>query len=115
MQWLRDLGVTVRVLRRQRSFAAPAIVLLALGIGLGTAAFSHPHATEPPRIALTGQEPGLAVVSLVGTVVELHTAAGVTRIVPGGIVPLDPLEAADPNLQRLVEQGFVRIEARGAA
>ena len=40
MQWLRELGVTVRVLRRQRSFTAPAILLLALGIGLGTAAFS---------------------------------------------------------------------------
>jgi hypothetical protein len=40
MQWLRELGVTIRVLRRQRAFAAPAIALLALGIGLGTAAFS---------------------------------------------------------------------------
>ena len=64
MQWLRDLGVTVRVLRRQRSFAAPAIVLLALGIGLGTAAFSllDQLLWSPPP----GIERGAPVVAIYG-------------------------------------------------
>ena len=77
MQWLGDLGVTIRVLRRQRSFAIPAIVLLALGIGLGTAAFSvvdqllwsPPPGIErdAPVVAIYGsdEEGGVSVASYV--------------------------------------------------
>ncbi|MGH9735864.1 MAG: hypothetical protein ACRD8A_14890 [Candidatus Acidiferrales bacterium] len=39
-QFWRDIGLALRVLRKERGFAATAIIILALGIGAQTAVFS---------------------------------------------------------------------------
>jgi hypothetical protein len=80
----------------------------ALGF-VGADAISHPHRAEQAQSVLRSTTPSLAAVSLSATPIELDLPTGVTVLPPGGAVPLSPIEAADPQLHRLIALGAVRL------
>jgi hypothetical protein len=90
---------------------APAGTPDAAGVlGLvGAAAASWPHRTEPARIACAAAANTLQLQNLTAGPVELHLRQG-TTVLPGrASVVLDPQDAGQAALQRLIQQGVVRL------
>jgi hypothetical protein len=107
---IRDVGPDLSIEVRGPDDPSKPDAAAALGF-TGPAAASRPVATEAPRLVLGAQTATVAAVSLSSAPIELHSATGVTRLTSGEAIPLTPLEAADPQLQRLVGQGEVRLVA----
>jgi hypothetical protein len=82
----------------------------ALGF-VGAAAISHPYPVEGAKLACSGRMAGLRAVNLTSSPMELHLATGTTIIPARGSVPLAPGDTAHGPLQRLIEQGAVRLVA----
>lgn len=80
----------------------------ALGF-IGANAISHPHRSAPAALMLAPSVPTVAAVSLSAAPVELHLPGGVTELAPRQSLPLSAIEAADPHVQRLAEQGVLRL------
>ena len=78
---------------------------------IGMAAFDQPHRLEPARITCVRQPTGLQVVNLTASPVELHFSASTAVLPAHASRPLAPNDAANPQLQRLIEQGVVRLMA----
>jgi hypothetical protein len=78
---------------------------------VGAAASSHPHSAVPARMVCTGAPIGLQVVNLTANPIELHFATGPAVLPAGGALPVGPLQAAHGPLQRLLDQGAVRLTA----
>ncbi len=78
---------------------------------VGAAAFDQPHRLEPARIICGGQSIGLQVVNLTASPVELYFSASTAVLPAHASLPLAPAEAANPQLQRLIAQGVVRLMA----
>jgi hypothetical protein len=76
---------------------------------VGTTAYSRPHRTEAARLVLRRPAAPVSAMSLSAAPIELHLAEGPARLEPHGTLPLSPLDAASPQLQRLVERGDVRL------
>lgn len=88
--------------------SAPADAAAAFGF-VGTFAIDQPHRTDPARVVLRSGGPRLAVVSLSAEPIELQLPSGPSTIAPRSRIPLSPLEAADPQLRRLVAEGAIRL------
>jgi hypothetical protein len=82
----------------------------ALGF-VGASAADRPHRAEPARMVCAGRESAPAVVNLSSGPVELLFLSGATVLPAGASAPLAPGDAASEQLQRLIEQGVVRIVA----
>lgn len=91
---------------------AAADAATALGF-VGAAGISHPHRSEPARMTLSGGAPSVVAVSLSAGPFELLFPTGAVQLAPRGSVPLSTLEAADPQVQRLVQQGVLRLAGGG--
>lgn len=91
--------------------APPERVDAAAALGfVGASAFDQPHQVAPARLVCAGRRAGgLQVVNLTAGPIEIHLAAGPTLLPARGGAPLSPGDAANSQLQKLVEQGVVRL------
>jgi hypothetical protein len=78
---------------------------------VGSAAFNQPYRAEPARLVCRGRRAGLHVVNLTGNQIELHSDQGTTLLPARGSVSVTPNETAQPQLQRLVRDGLLRLAA----
>lgn len=76
---------------------------------IGAAAFSQPHQVEAAKLTCRDRPIGLQVINLTASPVELHFATGATVLPADSQIALSPGGAANPQLQRLIEQGVVRL------
>ncbi len=76
---------------------------------VGTAAISQPNKAEPARLVCSGRRAGLHVVNLTASPIELHFPTGTVLLPARGSLPLSAGVAAHGQLQRLIEQGAVRL------
>lgn len=82
----------------------------AAGLGFtGAAAVSRPHNVEAARLECAGESSGLTAVNLTAAPIELHFATGTAVLPARGSLPVAPIEAAHAPLQRLIQQGAVRL------
>jgi hypothetical protein len=75
----------------------------------GAAALARPHSAEPGEIRCVPASPGLTVTNLTSAPIELHFTTGAMVLPARGAAPLPSGEAANRPLQRLIEQGAVRL------
>lgn len=76
---------------------------------VGSNAVSRPYTAEPAVMACGGQPSGLVVVNLTAAPVELYLSSGPTTLPARGTVPIAPGDAGHDALQRLIDQGAVRL------
>jgi hypothetical protein len=76
---------------------------------VGGNAFSQPHTAEPATLVCGGQQTGLVVVNLTAAPIELYLAEGPTVLPARGALPIAPGDAGHDALQRLIDQGAVRL------
>ena len=75
----------------------------------GGNAFSRPHTAEQAVLICGGRQTGLVVVNLTAAPVELYLTDGPTTLPARGTVPIAPSDAGHDALQRLIDQGAVRL------
>lgn len=76
---------------------------------VGGNAFSQPHTAEPATLVCGGQQTGLVIVNLTAAPIELYLASGPTTLPARGALPIAPGDAGHDALQRLIDQGAVRL------
>jgi hypothetical protein len=76
---------------------------------VGAAALSWPHPTEPATLVCSGQRAQLRVVNLSASPIEFLLPTGRVVLPPREALPLSPSDVAHGPLQRLIEQGAVRL------
>lgn len=75
----------------------------------GGAALSQPHITRPAELVCSGRQAGLQIHNLTGSPIELHLPTGSIVLPARGAMPLSPGDIAHSPLQRLIQQGQVRL------
>lgn len=75
----------------------------------GPASASWPHRTEPARLVCAGAASILRLQNLTAGPVELHLSRGTTVLPARGSMALAPGDAGQGTLQRLIQQGIVRL------
>jgi hypothetical protein len=91
---------------RAESGEADAAAILGFS---GAAALARPHSAEPGELRCVPASPGLTVTNLTSAPIELHFTTGAMVLPARGSAPLPSGEAAYGPLQRLIEQGAVRL------
>jgi hypothetical protein len=81
----------------------------------GAVAVSQPYRAEPARLLCSGQVIGVSLVNLTAGPIELHLTAGPAVLPARGTIPLAAGDAASETLQRLIEQGAVRLGPQAAS
>jgi len=75
----------------------------------GPAAASWPHRTEPARLVCAGAVGIVRLQNLTAGPVELHLSRGTTVLAARGSMALAPDDAGQATVQRLIQQGIVRL------
>ena len=75
----------------------------------GPVGASWPHRTEPARLVCAGAASILRLQNLTAGPVELHLPRGTTVLAARGSMALAPDDAGQGTLQRLIQQGIVRL------
>jgi hypothetical protein len=78
---------------------------------IGTSALDKPYPTGPAAIVCSGQQMGLRLVNLTNSPIELHLPSGSLLLPARGAMPLSARDTAHGPLQRLIDQGQVRLTA----
>ena len=79
-------------------------------LGFNSAAsLNEPHPVRPARLVCGGLRAGIEAVNLTSGPLELHFASGTFVLPARGRVALPSGDAANSQLQRLIEQGLVRL------
>jgi hypothetical protein len=75
----------------------------------GMSAFSHPVSSESARLVCGGAMPGLRLLNLTASPIEMHLAAGSVMLPPRGSLAIGPADAGHGPLQRMIARGLVRL------
>jgi len=75
----------------------------------GMAAFSRPAGAAPARVVCSGKLPGMRLLNLTATPIELHFVTGTVVLPAQGSIALGPADAGHAPLQRMIGRGIVRI------
>lgn len=102
-----DSSLEVQPGRVDQGYVDAAVVL---GF-MGADAVSKPHSAEPAVLVCGRRATGLLVTNLTAAPVELHLAEGQLVLPARGSAPIAPSDAGHVPLQRLIEQGVVRLTA----
>jgi hypothetical protein len=78
---------------------------------VGADALSKPHSAEPAVLVGGQRSTGLLVTNLTAAPIELHLLEGPLVLPARGSAPIAPGDAGHLALQRLIEQGVVRLTA----
>lgn len=75
----------------------------------GISAFSRPVSSDPARLLCTGKVPGLRLVNLTASPIQLHFSTGTAMLPARGSIAVGPAEAGRGPLQQMAARGLVRL------
>ena len=86
----------------------PGETAAALGF-IGMSAYSRPIHCDPARLVCSGTLPGLRLLNLTSSPIQIHLATGSLTLPASGSAPIGPADAGHGHLQRMIARGIIRL------